>query len=63
VHGMLPAVAMLISVAAWKVFRGSKRIRKRPLLIAGLSLAALLLDVPAPLVLFGAGILGVFLFR
>ena len=63
VHGMLPAVAMLISVAAWKVFRGSKRIQKRPLLIAGLSLAALLLDVPAPLVLFGAGILGVFLFR
>ena len=63
VHGMLPAVAMLISVAAWRLFRGSKGIRRRPLLIAALSLGALLLNVPTPLVLFGAGILGVILFR
>ncbi len=63
VHGMLPAVAMLIGVAAWTLFRGSKGIRRRPLLIAGLSLAALILQVPAPFVLFGAGVLGVLLFR
>jgi chromate transporter len=63
VHGMLPAVAVLIGVAAWRLFRGGKRIRKRPLLIAALSLAALILQVPAPLVLFGAGVLGVILFR
>jgi chromate transporter len=63
VHGMLPAVAMLIGVAAWAVFRGSKGIRRRPLLIAAVSLAALILQVPAPLVLFGAGVLGVLLFR
>jgi chromate transporter len=63
VHGMLPAVAMLIGVAAWRLFRGGKRMRKRPLLIAALSLAALILQVPAPLVLFGAGVFGVFLFR
>ncbi len=63
VHGMLPAVAMLIGVAAWKLFHGSKGIRKRPILIAGLSLIALLLSVPTPLVLLGAGILGIFLFR
>ncbi len=63
VHGMLPAVAMLIAVAAWKLFRGSKGIRKRPLLIAALSLAAFLLNAPTPVVLLGAGILGVLLFR
>ncbi|MGE5074207.1 MAG: chromate transporter [Anaerolineae bacterium] len=63
VHGMLPAVAMLIGVSAWKLFRGSKGIRRRPMLIAGLTLAALLLHAPTPLVLLGAGILGVILFR
>jgi chromate transporter len=63
VHGMLPAVAMLIGVAAWKLFHGSSGLRGRPLLIAVLSLAALLLNVPTPLVLFGAGVLGVVLFR
>lgn len=63
VHGMLPAVAMLIGVAAWKLFHGSSGLRRRPLLIAVLSLIALLLNVPTPLVLFGAGILGVFLFQ
>lgn len=63
VHGMLPAVAMLIGVAAWKLFRGSKGIRLRPMLIAALSLAALLLNVPPPFVLLGAGVLGVVLFR
>ena len=63
VRGMLPAVAMLIGVAAWRLFRGSKGIRARPLLIAALSLAALLLNAPTPLVLLGAGVLGVFLFR
>ncbi len=63
VHGMLPAVAMLIGVAAWSLFRGSRGLRRRSLLIAILSLAALILQVPAPLVLFGAGVLGVLLFR
>ena len=63
VHGMLPAVAMLIAVAAWKLFRGSQGIRRRPLLIAALSLAAFLLNAPTPLVLLGAGVLGVLLFR
>ena len=62
VRGMVPAVAMLIGIAAWKLFRGSKGIRARPLLIGALSLAALLLHAPTPLVLLGAGLLGVFLF-
>jgi chromate transport protein ChrA len=59
VSGMLPAVAMLISYAAWKLFRGSGPIRRRQLLIGGLSLAALLVGVPTPLVLVGAGLLGI----
>ncbi|HEX8990500.1 MAG TPA: hypothetical protein VF784_02380, partial [Anaerolineales bacterium] len=59
---MVPAVAMLIGVAAWKLFRGSKGVRTRPLFIGALSLAALLLHAPTPLVLLGAGLLGVFLF-
>ncbi len=63
VRGMVPAVAMLIGVAAWRLFRGSKGIRRRPVLIAALSLVALLLNVPTPLVLLGGGILGILLFR
>lgn len=59
VSGMLPAVAMLISYAAWKLFRGSGPLRRRQLLIASLSLAALLFGVPTPLVLVGAGFLGI----
>lgn len=63
IHGMVPAVAMLISVAAWKLFRGSTSIRKRSLLIAALSLIAFILGAPTPLVLLGSGLLGIFLFR
>ena len=59
VRGMLPAVAMLISYAAWKLFRGSGPVRRRQLLIGGLSLAALVLGVPTPAVLAGAGLLGI----
>jgi chromate transporter len=59
IRGMLPAVAMLISYAAWKIFRGSGPIRRRQLLIGALSLAALLLGAPTPLVLGGAGLMGI----
>jgi chromate transporter len=58
VHGMLPAVAMLIGYAAWKLFRGSGRLRRRQWLIGGLSLAALVIGIPPPVVLAGAGLLG-----
>ena len=65
VRGMSPAVAALIVMVSWELFRaGSKRsISSRTLLIAALSGLALWLDVPSPLVLLGAGILGVLLFR
>lgn len=65
VKGMSPAVAALIVVVAWELFRvgQTKTIGKRTLVIAGLSAVALWFEVPSPLVLLGAGILGVILFR
>ncbi|HAX70425.1 MAG TPA: hypothetical protein DCY14_12505 [Anaerolineae bacterium] len=65
VKGMSPAVAALILMVAWDLFRvgQTKSIGRRTLVIAALSAIALWLDVPSPLVLLGAGVLGVFLFR
>jgi chromate transporter len=64
VRGLTPAVAVLMVVVAWQVFSGdSNRVGWVTLLIAGASLAALLLKIPPPLVLLAAGLLGVFFFR
>ena len=65
VAGMSPAVAALIIVVAWELFRvgQTKIIGRRTFIIAALSVIALWLDLPSPLVLLGAGILGVILFR
>ena len=65
IKGLGPAVAMLIVVVAWQIFRSesTKSIQTRALVIAGLSAVALWFHVPSPLVLLGAGILGVILFR
>jgi len=65
VAGMSPAVAALIVVVAWELFRtsSSKKIGRRTILIAALSAVALWLNLPSPLVLLGAGIMGVILFR
>ena len=65
IKGLAPAVAMLIVVVAWQIFRSesTKTIQTRALVIAGVSAVALWLNVPSPLVLLGAGILGVILFR
>jgi chromate transporter len=65
VAGMSPAVAALMVIVAWELFRtgGNKKINRRTLFIAGLSALALLLNVPSPLVLIGAGLLGILLFR
>jgi chromate transporter len=63
--GLGPAVAMLIVVVAWQIFRNenTKTIKGRALLIAALSALAFWFDLPSPLVLLGAGVLGVILFR
>jgi len=65
VGGMSPAVAALMAVVAWQLFRASsaRKLDKRTLLIAALSALALGFGIPSPLVLLGAGILGVLLFR
>ncbi|MBK9925940.1 MAG: chromate transporter [Anaerolineales bacterium] len=64
VAGMSPAVAALIVVVSWELFRASsrKKIDRRVVLIAVLSAVAFWFDLPSPLVLLGAGILGVILF-
>ena len=64
VNGLVPAVAVLILMVAWDIFvSDGKRVKWTPLIIALISLIALVLDAPAPLVLVGAGILGIILFR
>lgn len=64
VAGMSPAVAALIVVVAWELFRASTRksLDRRVVFIAGLSAVAFWFEVPSPLVLLGAGMLGVILY-
>jgi chromate transporter len=64
VAGMSPAVAALIVVVAWELFRAGsrKKIDRRVALIAVLSAVAFWFELPSPFVLLGAGILGVILF-
>ncbi|HEX6269571.1 MAG TPA: chromate transporter [Anaerolineales bacterium] len=63
-RGLGPAVAILIAVVAWQIFRteSTNSLQHRTLFIAALSAVAFWFDFPSPLVLIGAGILGVFLF-
>ena len=65
VAGMSPAVAALMVMVAWELSRATrtKRITLRFLIIAALSAVALLLNIPSPLVLLGAGVLGVILYK
>jgi len=62
--GLGPAVAMLIVVVAWQIFRteSTGSFQWRTLLIAGLSALGFWLDIPSPFVLLGAGVLGIILF-
>ena len=65
VRGMSPAVAALIIMVSWELFHvgKTKKIDRRTLFIAAFSAIALWFEVPSPLVLLSAGVLGVFLFR
>ena len=64
VSGLTPAVAVLMVVVAWKIFRGDNAgLSWISLALAGGSLIALILKVPAPLVLLTSGLLGVIFFR
>lgn len=64
VAGMSPAVAALIIFVSWELFRVSsrKKIDRRILFIAALSALAFGIEIPSPVVLLGAGIMGVILF-
>jgi chromate transporter len=63
VRGLSPAVAVVMLVVAWNLFRSEKTVSRNIFLIAVLSALALLLAVPSPIVLVGAGLLGVILIR
>lgn len=64
VRGLTPAVAVLIVIVAWQIFRGEgDGLTVAPALIAAVSLAALLLKAPPPLVLLAAGLAGIVIFR
>jgi chromate transporter len=65
IDGMTPAVAMLVLIIGWQIFRKDKArpLQKRTILIALLALIALVLNIPSPLVLIGAGLLGVIIYR
>jgi chromate transporter len=64
VEGLTPAVAVLILTVAWKIFRGNtnEAISWQVLALGGAGLVALLLEIPAPLVLLACGLIGIFLF-
>ena len=54
----------MIVMVAWEIFRSDQKSFKiAPFAIALASMIALLFDAPAPFVLLGAGIFGIFLFR
>jgi len=65
VEGLTPAVAVLILTVAWKIFSGSGNdyLGWQSLLLGGAGLIALLLEVPAPLVLLSCGIVGTIIFK
>jgi len=65
IEGLTPAIAVLMLFVAWKVFKGGSdgNLNWQTTLLAGASFLALLLKVPAPVVLVAAGFLGMFIFR
>lgn len=63
VRGLTPAVAVLMLMVAVQVFRGEDNSLPLSIVIGALSFVALWLKVPSPLVLLGAGILGVLFTR
>jgi len=64
VSGLTPAVSILMVFVAWQIILSGNNgvIDWQVLLIAGGTLTALLLKAPVPLVLFAAGLLGVFIY-
>lgn len=61
ISGLTPAISVLMWLVAWELLRkgGDGAFDWRTLVLAAISLAALLLEAPAPLVLLVAGMVGV----
>lgn len=65
IKGMTPAIVVLLALVSWQLFKvanPTRTLRWRPVLLAGLSFAALYFGIPPQYVLIGAGILGVILY-
>ena len=65
VEGLTPAVAVLILTVAWKVLKGGMTVDFdwRIAALGGAGFVAYLVDVPAPLVILTAGLIGTFIFK
>ncbi|HRQ24507.1 MAG TPA: chromate transporter [Anaerolineales bacterium] len=63
VEGLTPAVAVLILTVAWKMFSAGGDVDWKTITLGAISFIALIKNAPAPLVLLGAGIAGIFLFQ
>jgi chromate transporter len=63
VHGIAPALAVVLILVAIDLVRENRTFTWREPLIAGASLVALLFKIPSALVLVGAGLLGIVLYR
>ena len=60
VEGLTPAISMVILFAAWKIFQKGGDTGWQGWLIGALSLAALLLNAPARIVILAAALVGAF---
>ena len=65
VEGLTPAVAVLILTVAWKVLKGggTTDFDWKFAALGGAGFLAYLIDVPAPLVILAAGLIGTFIFK
>ena len=65
VEGLTPAVAVLILTVSWKVLKNGTGGEMDWIIVGlgGASLLAYLLEVPAPIVILIAGLIGTFLFK
>jgi len=65
VSGMSPSVAALMVVVAWQLLPAgtSRKLDRRMILLLARSFVAFVFNAPPPLVLLGAGLLGIVLYR
>lgn len=65
IQGISPAVGVLVGLVSYELISSdtSRAIGKKGLLIGAIAALALLLRVPSPFVLLGAGLLGVIILR